>query len=160
MIGKNNMAHDDRIQEIIRELTVAYFMELETVMNYIANSVHLDGVRAEEIKKSLAADVTAEIGHAQQLANRIKTIGGTMPGSLEFKPSQKSLQPPQNSTDLVAVIKGVIDAENNACAQYNKIIKLCDGVDYVTQDMCITLLADEEHHRREFRGFLMEYESK
>lgn len=127
-------------------------------MNYIANSVHLDGVRAEEIKKSLSLDITAEIGHAQQLADRIKTIGGRLPGSLEFKPVQKSLQPPSDTTDLVSVIRGVIEAENAACDQYTKIIKLCDGTDYVTQDMCITLLADEEHHRREFRGYLMEYE--
>ena len=56
------------------------------------------------------------------------------------------------------MIKGVIEAENAACEQYSKIIRLCDGVDYVTQDLCITLLADEEQHRREFRGFLMEYE--
>jgi hypothetical protein len=28
----------------------------------------------------------------------------------------------------------------------------------VTQDLVIGLLADEEGHRREFRGFLMEYE--
>lgn len=152
------MPIDAKTQEIVQELTVAYFMELETVMNYIANSVYLDGVRAEEIKKSLAADVTAEIGHAQQLADRIKTIGGTIPGSQAFQPVQTSLQPPADSTDLVAVIKGVIDAENAACSQYTKIIKLCDGVDFVTQDMCIALLADEEHHRREFRGFLLEYE--
>ncbi len=39
-------------------LTEAYWMELETVTNYLANSVDLDGVRAEEIKKSLAADIT------------------------------------------------------------------------------------------------------
>lgn len=152
------MATDPKLQQIIDELTVAYFMELETVMNYIANSVHLDGVRAEEIKKSLAADVTVEIDHAQQLANRIKTIGGSLPGSQSFQPSQQSLQPPADSTDVVAVIKGVIDAEDGACAQYTKIIQLCDGIDYVTQDLCITLLADEEQHRREFRGFLMEYE--
>ena len=145
--------------EIIGELTKAYFMELETVMNYIANSVHLDGVRAEEIKKSLAADVTEEVGHAQQLADRIKTIGGKLPGSMDFNAVQKSLQPPTKTTDVVAVIKGVIDAEDAACEQYSKIIQVCDGVDYVTQDMCITLLADEEQHRREFRGFLMEYES-
>lgn len=149
---------DTSRQQIVKELTVAYFMELETVMNYIANSVHLDGVRAEEIKKSLSLDITAEIGHAQQLADRIKTIGGRLPGSLEFKPVQKSLQPPSDTTDLVSVIRGVIEAENAACDQYTKIIKLCDGTDYVTQDMCITLLADEEHHRREFRGYLMEYE--
>ncbi len=152
------MGLDTQVQKIVDELTVAYFMELETVMNYIANSVNLDGVRAEEIKKSLAADITAEIGHAQQLADRIKTIGGRIPGSLQFKASQSTLQPPTDTTDVISVIKGVIDAENNACAQYTKIIKLCDGVDYVTQDLCITLLGDEEQHRREFRGFLMEYE--
>jgi bacterioferritin len=152
------MSLDAKTQEIVKELTVAYFMEIETVMNYIANSVHLDGVRAEEIKKSLAADVTEEIGHAQQLADRIKTIGGAIPGSQAFKATQASLQPPTDSTDVVTVIKGVIDAEEAACAQYTKIIQLCDGVDYVTQDMCITVLADEQQHRREFRGFLMEYE--
>ena len=152
------MSIDAKTQEIVDQLTIAYFMELETVMNYIANSVHLDGVRAEEIKKSLAADVTAEVGHAQLLADRIKTIGGTLVGSQGFKASQKSLQPPADSTDVVAVIKGVIEAEDAACAQYTKIIKLCDGHDYVTQDMCITILGDEQQHRREFRGFLMEYE--
>ena len=30
-------------------------MELETVTNYLANSINLDGVRAEEIKKAQAA---------------------------------------------------------------------------------------------------------
>lgn len=155
---RRTMVLDTQTQKIVDELTVAYFMELETVMNYIANSVNLDGVRAEEIKKSLAADITAEIGHAQQLADRIKTIGGRIPGSLKFKASQSTLQPPTETTDVISVIKGVIDAENNACAQYTKIIKLCDGVDYVTQDLCITLLGDEEQHRTEFRGFLMEYE--
>ncbi len=153
------MTLDAQTQSIVDALTAAYFMEVETVMNFIANSVYLDGVRAEEIKKSLAADVTEEIGHAQQLADRIKTIGGKLPGSMEFVAEQKSLQPPANSTDVVSVIKGVIDAEDAACSQYMKIIKMCDGIDFVTQDMCIALLADEEQHRREFRGFLKEYES-
>ena len=146
-------------QEIIDQLAVAYGMELETVQNYIANSVHLDGVRSDVIKKALAADVVVEVQHAQQLAQRIKTIGGTVPGSLELKPNQKSLQPPKDTTDIVAVIKGVIAAEESAIAQYEKIIKLCDGKDYVTQDMVITILGSEEEHRREFIGFLKEYKS-
>lgn len=152
------MSDSNTHEEIVRELSVAYWMELETVMNYISNSINLDGVRAEEIKKSLAADVTAELNHAQLLAKRIKTIGGTVPGSLDFKAGQSSLQPPEKLTDVVAVIKGVIDAENAAIDQYNKLIQLCDGVDYVTQDLCIQALGDEEEHRREFRGFLAEYE--
>ena len=152
------MDDQSKNQAIVQELIKSYFMELETVVNYIANSVNLDGVRAEEIKKSLSADVTEELNHATQLANRIKTIDGVIPGSMEFKPGQASLQPPADTTDVVAVIKGVIDAEEAAIAQYEKIIRLCDGFDFVTQDMCITLLADEQQHRREFLGFLKEYE--
>ena len=41
-----------------------------------------------------------------------------------------------------------------------KLIKLCDGVDYVTQDMVIGILGGEEDHRREFIGFLKEYEKR
>ncbi|MCC6549736.1 MAG: hypothetical protein IT279_06665 [Ignavibacteriaceae bacterium] len=40
----------------------------------------------------------------------------------------------------------------------NKRIKLCDGKDYVTQDMYIGILSGEEEHRQEFAGFLKEYE--
>ncbi len=134
-------------------ITCVYWMELETTINYLAISVDLDGIRAEEIKKSLAADIQTEIIHAQNLASRIKEIGGRVPGSLDFKPMQSSLQPPENTTDVVTAIHGVIEAENAAIEQYNKIIRLCDGLDYVTQDLCIRLLADEETHRREFRGF-------
>ena len=150
--------NQEKRDELIQELVIVYWMELEATINYLAISVDLDGIRAEEIKKSLAADIQTEISHAQALASRIKEIGGNVPGSFEFKPVQSSLQPPENTTDVVAAIHGVIEAENAAIEQYNKIIRLCDGVDYVTQDLCIRLLADEETHRREFRGFLKEYE--
>lgn len=145
-------------EQIIEELKVAYWMEIETVTNYIANSINLDGVRAEEIKKALQADVAEELLHAQNIARRIKTIGGRVPGSAQFNASQDALQPPDDSTDVISVIKGVIAAEDAAIAQYTKLIKLCDGVDYVTQDLCIQSLADEEEHRRNFMGYLTEYE--
>lgn len=145
-------------EEIIKELKIAYGMELETVQNYIAASVNLDGVRSDVIKKALAADITEELGHAQAIAKRIKTIGGKVPGSLALDRRQKSLQPLEDTTDVVGVIRGVIEAEEGAIAQYNKIIRICDGVDYVTQDMAITLLSGEEDHLREFMGFLTEYE--
>lgn len=147
-------------KEIIRALEDAYWKELETVQNYIANSINLDGVRAEEIKAALAADVTAELGHAQQLARRIKVLGGRVPGSYEFKARQKELQPPRETTDVVCVIRGVIAAEEDAIEGYNALIRLCDGVDYVTQDLAITLLADEEAHREQFHSFLKEYAKK
>ncbi|NCS90514.1 MAG: rubrerythrin [Ignavibacteria bacterium CG2_30_36_16] len=144
-------------KEIVKELTKSYWMEIETVINYISNSINLDGVRAEEIKKSLIIDIAEELTHAQTLAKRIKELDGVIPGSMEFKPGQKSLQTLEDTTDVATVIEGVIEAEEGAIKQYNKIVKLCDGVDYVTQDLVIGLLAMEESHKREFRGFLKEY---
>lgn len=145
---------------IVDGLIKAYWMEVETVQNYIANSVNLDGVRAEEIKASLAGDVGEELAHAQQFAKRIKEIGGMVPGSAGFKAEQSSLQPPAKTTDVVSVIRGVIDAEAGAVAHYKSLIKLCEEHDdYVTADLLTTVLADEEGHLRQFRGFLKEYES-
>ncbi len=144
------------VQETINLLLESYSMELETVINYLANSVNLDGVRAEEIKKSLGADVPGEIAHAQQLANRIKQLGGHIPGSKSLTIGNQ-IQPVTDTTDVVGVIKSVIAAEEAACAQYKKIIKAVEGEDYVTQDLCIRLLADEEEHLVQFKGFLKEY---
>ena len=138
----------------------AYSAELETVQNYLANSIDLDGVRAEEIKKSLAADIQEELGHGTMLAKRIKVLGGRVPGSMELIRDQHYMQPPKDSTDLISVIRGVIKAEDSAIAGYEKIIELCDHVDPVTQDLAVTLLGDEQEHRRAFVGYLTEFERK
>jgi bacterioferritin len=147
-------------EEIIGLLTKAYWMEIETVMSYIANSVNPDGVRAQEIIESLRQDIQEELGHAQQYANRIKELYGVVPGSLDFKAEQSYLQPPERQTDIVHIIGGVIEAETGAIEHYNRIIEACDGVDWVTQDMVIEILHDEEGHKRLFEGFLREYEAE
>jgi bacterioferritin len=143
-------------QQVIEMLQTAYSMELETVMNYLANSINLDGVRAEEIKKSLAVDIAEELTHATKLGNRIKQIGGVVPGAMKVKLGNQA-PPSESSTDVVGVIRSVIAAEEAACAQYRKLIKATEGDDYVTQDVCIQLLAAEEEHLMLFKGFLKEY---
>src|SRR4051795_6235195 len=125
----------EKREEIIELLTKAYWMEIETVMSYLANSVNPDGVRAQEIIESLRKDVQEELGHAQQFANRIKELYGVVPSSVDFTPEQTYLAPPEHQTDIVHVIKGVIEAESGAIEHYNRIIELTEGVDPVTNDM-------------------------
>ena len=146
--------------ELIALLTKAYWMEIETVMSYIANSTNPDGVRAQEIIESLKQDIQEELGHAQEFANRIKELYGVVPGSLEFAAEQSYLQPATEQTDVVHVIKGVIEAETGAIDHYSRIIEFCDGIDLVTQDMVIAIQRDEEGHRRLFEGFLREYQAE
>ena len=147
-------------EELIELLKKAYWMEIETVMSYISNSINPDGVRAQEIIESLQEDIQEELGHAQQFADRIKELYGVVPGSQEFTAEQSYLQPPEHQTDIVHVIRGVIEAETGAIEHYNRIIEFTDGLDWVTQDMVITILHDEEGHRRLFEGYLREYEAE
>jgi bacterioferritin len=148
----------DEREQIVEMLKKAYWMEIETVMSYIANSVNPDGVRAQEIIESLEEDITEELGHARQFATRIKELYGVVPGSLDFTAEQSYLQPPEHQTDIVHVIKGVIEAETGAIEHYNAIIRATDESDPVTNDMVIAILRDEEGHRRLFEGYLREYE--
>ena len=146
--------------EIVGSLRRAYCMELETVLNYLANSLMLDGVRADFIKQALSADIQGEMGHATRLGNRIKQLGGTVPGSLHLDLTQRYMEPPDDTTDVVTVIKGVLRAENEAIDHYNKLIRLTEGQDYVTQELAISILSEEEDHRQHFEGYLKEYTKK
>jgi bacterioferritin len=152
-------AKDDR-EQLVELLTRAYWMEMETVMSYTANSINPDGVRAQEIIESLEEDIEEELGHARQFGQRIKELYGVVPGTLDFQAEQSYLQPPGEQTDIVHVIKGVIEAETGAIEHYNRIIEYCEGRDPVTQDMVIDILRDEEGHRRLFEGFLREYQAE
>ena len=155
IMAEGNADQRDRVIELLKK---AYWMEIETVMSYIANSVNPDGVRAQEIKESLEQDIQEELGHAKQFAERIKELYGVVPGSMEFAAEQSYLQPPEQQTDVVHVIKGVIEAENGAIEHYQRIIDFCDDFDLVTQDMLIDIQRDEQGHKRLFEGFLREYE--
>ena len=151
-------ARAEQREELVELLKKAYWMEIETVISYITNSINPDGVRAQEIIESLQQDIQEELGHAQQFAARIKELYGVVPGSLDFTPEQSYLQPPEHQTDIVHVIKGVIEAETGAIEHYNLIIEKTEGIDPVTNDMVIAILRDEEGHRRLFEGYLREYE--
>jgi bacterioferritin len=145
-------------EQVVQLLTKAYWMEIETVMSYIANSINPDGVRAQEVIDSLQQDIQEELSHAQLFGKRIKELYGKVPGSADFSAEQTYLQPPDDQADIVHVIRGVIEAEKGAIEHYNEVIEYCDGKDPVTADMVTTILADEEGHRRLFEGFLKEYE--
>jgi bacterioferritin len=63
------------------------------------------------------------------------------PGSYDFKPSQKSLQPPSDLRDVAHVIRGVIDAEQGAINHHTKSRRPATAWTFVTQDMVVTISA-------------------
>jgi bacterioferritin len=147
-------------EQVIDLLQKAYVDEMETVMNYQTNAIVLDGVRAEEIKDSLQQDIQEELTHAEQLGRRLKQLGARPPASSDFTARQESLQPPADSTDVLAVIRGVLEAEEDAISTYTALIHAAEAADDpVTEDLAVTILSDEEAHRAEFCGFKKEYQN-
>jgi ferritin-like protein len=51
-----------------------------------------------------------------------------------------------NTTDIV--LHDAIKAEDAAIARYERILRLCDGRDFVTSDLVIELLVDERERRQ------------
>lgn len=144
----------DKTKEIIAELKKSYAIELETMQNYLANSIDLEGTGAELVRKSLEDEITLKLKHARRLAKRINALGGRLPGSLALPRDQVVLQPPPDNADVMAVVRGVVGANEISISQYQKIIRLTEGLDYITQDLVIDLLSDEREHRRLFLSFL------
>ena len=152
------MSETEASEAVVETLKQAYLDEMETVINYQTNAIVLDGVRAQEIKESLQADIQEELAHAERLGQRLKQLDARPPASGEFVARQESLQPPADSTDVLSVIRGVLDAEEDAIATYRTLVNQAEAADDpVTEDLAVEILGDEEAHRTEFRGFEKEY---
>jgi bacterioferritin len=142
---------NDQLVELLQE---ARSDEFETVINYQTNAIALSGVKAQEIADSLSADVGEELGHAEEIGERISVLGGEPRGSYAIEMSQEELQPPEEATDELSVVEGVIEAESDAVATYRELIEAAEEAgDPVTEDLATELLADEEEHLAEFEGF-------
>jgi bacterioferritin len=75
----------DKTKEIVTELKRSYAIELETMQNYLANSIDLEGTSADPIKKSLEDEVALKLKHARRLAKRIHVLGGRLPVRWNFR---------------------------------------------------------------------------
>ena len=148
------MASSDANDRLVDLLQQARGDELETVINYQTNAIALAGIEAQEVADSLREDVQEELGHASRIGERISQLGGQPQGSYSIDMTQESLQPPERSTDVLAVIDGVIEAESDAVSAYRELIDAAEEADDpVTEDLAAELLADEEKHLAEFKGF-------
>ena len=137
----------DKARDVVSGLKKSYAMELESVQNYLANSIHLEGPAADKVKKVLENAASNELQHARRLAMRIKILGDRVPGSLELPRDQNYLQPPIDNRDSVTVIRGALTATDAAIAHYQIMIQITEDFDFVTQDLLIELLAEEQEQR-------------
>jgi bacterioferritin len=136
----------DHVSEIVAELRTAYATEIEIIEDYLANATNLES--AEAIRNLFDEEVQTALGHARRLAKRIKALKGRVPGSRELPRTQTSLRPSANTDDMDIALHDAIKSQDAAIAQYERIIRLSDGHDFVTLDLVIELLVDERERRQ------------
>ena len=148
------MKTEDKDKEVIDALCRAFEMEVEKVESYLEASANAEGMQALSLRVILEREVEDELQHARRLGERIKALGGTVPGSQQLKDSQNLTQTPADSSDVFSIIGGVIAAEEAAIEHYRNLVEITEGHDRLTCTLATELLKDEERHRQEFKGFV------
>ena len=138
---------------VLKALCHAFEMEAEKIESYLAISENL-GQSDPSLRETLEREVDEELEHACKLADRIKSLGGTVPSRARLKNSQHLPQLLINSSDVSTIIEGAVATEEVAISHYQHIGQLAKNQDTLTYKLAVELQADEERHRREFEGFL------
>jgi bacterioferritin len=156
--GLLEIEEEDERRAIIELLTRAYWMEIETVTNYIAASVSHDGGRGLAVRAALTTGVEEEVRLARSLGRRIQELQhGVVPGAEPFASDEQYPQPPRRSTDVARTIEAVVATETSAIRHYQRIMRATATLDADTNALALGILRDEQRHLRLFEAFLREY---
>jgi bacterioferritin len=142
---------------LIRNLTEAYWAELETAATYLASSTNREGITAGRIARRVRDAITSNLDHAQRLAVRIKQLHGLVPGPDDFSARQLAVGSPPEPHDHASVLEGTIDAATTAIARYQGIVAVApEAADWVTRDLAVQLIREKQTHRQWLQESLVE----
>ena len=140
---------------LVRELTKAYWHELESVTNHLASSTNRVGVGAEQIADSIRQVIAADLKHAQQAAIRIGQLHGAPPSTDEFAARKLHVRPPAEPLDGVSALTSLIEAETTAIARYRRIAALApEAYDSVTHALANQIVREKQIHHESLASFL------
>ena len=136
----------DRVAQIVAELQIAYATQLEIVQSYLADASNLEG--ADTVKELLDQEALSAFGYARRIAKRIRALQGRVPRSSDLSKSPGDGQQSFDSTSMQSVLLSALKTADDVIGQYQRLIQLCDGNDFVTLDLIIELLVAERDRRR------------
>jgi bacterioferritin len=151
---------EDERRGIVELLIRAYWMEIETVTNYLAASISQDGARAVAVRVALAQGIDEEVEHTRALGRRILELHGVLRGEHGLAgPSGGGEHPqaPDRTADVRAIIESVVATEMSAIRLYTRIVRATVAIDEDTNALARDILRDEQRHLRVFEGYLREY---
>lgn len=126
-------------EQLIAGLNEALSEELTALVQYLWHHIQGRGIESPAINEIFKATSMTEMNHAYKLAERIDLLGGA--------PVTMAARQPKVGGDLRQMIQDDLALENEAIAMYKRLIDLADDEDDdVTEQMLVSILADEQEH--------------
>ncbi|MFN7570918.1 MAG: bacterioferritin [Betaproteobacteria bacterium] len=138
---------------LIALLNDALATELVCMLRYKRHHFTARGLESLKIGEEFLAHARKEAVHADRLAQRIVQLGGEP----DFAPdtlSRRSHAAYDESRELRAMIEANLVAERIAVESYSQSIALVGARDPSTRRLLEDILADEQEHAEELRGWL------
>ena len=142
---------------IVELLTRAYWMEIETVMHYIAASTNQEGACGVAVSAALTRGAEEEVEHARRLGRRVGELHGVFPGDQGLAADADYPQTPGRQPDVGTMIESVLATETSAIRHYSRIMRATAKIDRDTNALALEILRDEQRHLRLFEGYLRAY---
>lgn len=142
----------DRI-EVLKFLNAALATEIVCVLRYRRHYFMAHGIPATSIADEFLVHSNEELGHADQIAERIVQLGGEP----DFSPdnlTHRSHAEYQAGINIIDMIKEDLVAERIAIDSYREFIKYLGNQDSTTSDLLKGILAVEEKHADELAEML------
>ena len=140
--------------EVVKLLNDALATELVCVLRYRRHHFMARGIHGKSIADEFLVHSNEELGHADQLAQRIVQLGGEpdfSPDSLNARSHAEYIE----GTALVDMIKEDLVAERIAIDSYRELIAYLGHQDPTTSQMLKDILAVEEEHADELSDLLV-----
>jgi bacterioferritin len=140
---------------LVRQLTEAYWQEVETTISYAASSTNRDGIDGAPIGRAVREAITSDLEHAQQVALRIRQLHAPAPSPNDFARRQLSLRPPADPLDKLTLLTGLIEAETAAIERYRRIAALAsEARDWITVNLTDQVIREKETNLQRLRSFM------
>ncbi len=140
-------------QDIIQLLNDSLATELVCALRYKRHHFTASGLESPKIAEEFLVHANEETGHADRIARRIVQLGG----SPDFSPDSlmaRSHAAYDDSADLKSMIQANLTAELVAIEAYGQMVTLIGNKDTTTRRLVEDILADEQEHADELKGWL------
>lgn len=126
-------------KKVIQTLNLSLKGELTAINQYFLHARIFESWGVTKLAKHEKAESIEEMGHADLLIQRVLLLGGL--------PNLQDLDKLMIGETVKEALEADMKLEKNGIANYRKGIAVCEEAgDYVTRDLLIKILTDEEGH--------------